>query len=251
MNAQRWPVRAWLKRGVPYGSVVLAGVVLGFVALAQSSPEINVERPASFTIVDGGTDAQGNRPVGVQQTLTYTVRNAGTATLNVTLVASASASNVTVDAITPTSFTVSSGGGTATFDVRYTPTAEGSFSFELDLANDDADEGNYDITVSGDALNHPTIDKAFSPTTIGVGGISTLTFTLTNLNAGSGLTGLNFTDALPAGVEIATTPNLGGTCGAVATNFTPNIAAGGTSINLTSGVSLAASGSCTIFVDVN
>ncbi|MFC2077259.1 hypothetical protein ACFLTM_00430 [Candidatus Bipolaricaulota bacterium] len=96
----------------------------------------------------------------------------------------------------------------------------------------------------------PTIAKAFSPATIATGGTSTLTFTLTNPNAGTALTGLNFTDALPAGVQIAATPNLGGTCGAVATDFTPNIAAGGTAINLTSGVTLAAGASCTITVDV-
>jgi uncharacterized repeat protein (TIGR01451 family) len=95
----------------------------------------------------------------------------------------------------------------------------------------------------------PTIDKAFSPSTILVNGTSTLTFTLTNPNL-TALTGLNFTDALPAGVQIAATPNLGGTCGVVATDFTPNIAAGGTAINLTSGVNLAAGASCTITVDV-
>jgi len=100
------------------------------------------------------------------------------------------------------------------------------------------------------ALLDPTIDKAFAPATISIGGTSTLTFTLTNPNGGTGLTGLNFTDALPAGVEIAATPNLGGTCGAVATNFTPNVAPGGTAINLTSGVTLAAGSSCTITVDV-
>ena len=114
-----------------------------------TAPEINVERPASTTIADGGTDAQGSQAAGTQVTLTYTVRNTGTETLSVTNITSSGASNVTVDDIDPTSFTVASGGGTNTFDVKYTPTAAGAFSFELDITNDDVTEANYDLTVSG------------------------------------------------------------------------------------------------------
>lgn len=53
-----------------------------------------------------------------------------------------------MDSISPTSFTVASGGGTATFEVKYTPTA-GAFSFELDIANNDGDENPYDIEITG------------------------------------------------------------------------------------------------------
>ncbi|MBC8506384.1 MAG: sortase [Anaerolineales bacterium] len=100
-------------------------------------------------------------------------------------------------------------------------------------------------------LAEPIIDKEFSPTSITAGGTTTLTFTLTNPNVGTSLSGLNFTDTLPSGLEVATSPNLGGTCVTVAaTNFTPNIAAGITGINLTSGITLAARESCTITVDL-
>ena len=54
----------------------------------------------------------------------------------------------------------------------------------------------------------PTIDKAFAPLAISVGGTTTLTFTLTNPNAGTALTGVAFTDSFPsAGLEVAATPN--------------------------------------------
>ena len=157
-----------------------------------TAPEINVERPALTTILDTGTDAQGSVVAGVQQTLTYTVRNTGTATLNVTNITSSSPSNVTVDSIPTTSFTVSSGGGTQTFTVLYTVTGAGSFSFELDITNDDADEGNYDITVSGTGTTAPEIDVqrpagtsiinggSDSQGSVTIGVLQTLTYTIEN-----------------------------------------------------------------------
>ena len=112
-------------------------------------PEINLERPAGTTIADSGTDAQGNKRSSEQVTLTYTVSNTGNSTLTVSDIVATGESSVSVSTITPTSFTVVSG-STETFDVIYTPAAgSGAFSFDLDITNDDPDEGNYNITVSG------------------------------------------------------------------------------------------------------
>ena len=52
----------------------------------------------------------------------------------------------------------------------------------------------------------PTIAKAFAPLAILVNGTTTLTFTLNNPNAGTALSGVGFTDTLPAGLVVAT-PN--------------------------------------------
>ena len=122
------------------------------------APEINVERPSGNTINNSGTDAQGNKIAGSQVSLVYTVRNTGTALLNVANITATNANNVSVDTITPTNFTVTDGGGTDTFEVRYTPTAAGAFGFELHIANDDGDENPYDITVSGTATDKGDID---------------------------------------------------------------------------------------------
>ncbi len=93
-------------------------------------------------------------------------------------------------------------------------------------------------------LNRPTIAKAFAPGTILTNAISTITFTLSNTNA-SALTGMNFTDAYPAGLANATPLNVGGTCAGV----THTATAGGNSFNVTGGT-IPASGSCTITVEV-
>lgn len=110
--------------------------------------EIDVRRPAKISIADGGSDAQGNQSAGSLVTLTYTVANTGDGTLNVTDIASANPVNVSVILISPTALNVAAG-TTDTYTVQYTPTAVGDFSFDLDITNDDTDESNYDIDVSG------------------------------------------------------------------------------------------------------
>ncbi|MEH6417123.1 DUF7933 domain-containing protein [Pseudomonas sp. CGJS7] len=55
------------------------------------------------------------------------------------------------------------------------------------------------------------LTKQFAPTTINTGGISTLTFDLSNKSTNS-VASINFTDALPAGVVVAPTPNVRTSC---------------------------------------
>ena len=119
-------------------------------------PEISVSSSEGGPVADGATDAQANLTEGTSRTVTYTVTNSGTADL--TLIGTPTTSNlvnvnspVTVSA--PAALTVASGGGTTTFTVTYTPTAIGPFSFDLGIINDDADEGTYDIAISGTATS--------------------------------------------------------------------------------------------------
>ena len=131
-------------------------------------PEIDVQRPADTSIADNETDSQGNKNPGEQVTLTYTIKNTGVKTLNISNITTANTNNVNIGTITPTNLTVASGGGTATFDLPYTPVAgSGTFSFEIDIANNDPDEGNYDISVSGtrdDVAPTVTINQASGQT---------------------------------------------------------------------------------------
>jgi len=94
----------------------------------------------------------------------------------------------------------------------------------------------------------PTIAKVFSPNPIAVGGASTLTFTLTNPNSVP-LTGVAFTDTLPVGLEVASSPTASTTCGG-APSWSP--AAGATLLTFGSptGASIPANSSCTVRVNV-
>ena len=74
---------------------------------------------------------------------------------------------------------------------------------------------------------------------------TTLTFTLTNPDPATALTGVGFTDTLPAGLVVDTPNGLTGTCG----GGTISATAGGTAISL-AGATLAAGGSCVFAIDV-
>jgi LPXTG-site transpeptidase (sortase) family protein len=94
----------------------------------------------------------------------------------------------------------------------------------------------------------PTISKAFSPTSIKVGETSILTFTITNPAANAvPLTGVTFTDNLPAGLSVASAPSAaqcGGTVNSTATSVTLTA---GTIINGIGGLD----GLCTVTVIVS
>ncbi|MEO5857854.1 MAG: DUF11 domain-containing protein, partial [Pyrinomonadaceae bacterium] len=97
-------------------------------------------------------------------------------------------------------------------------------------------------TASLSVIAPPSFGKAFSPPSILTGGTSSLSFTINNPNQLSSLSGLSFTDPLPAGVTVATSgPTVA--CGGTLTTTNPG------SISFTGG-SLAANGSCTFSVPV-
>ncbi|MDF1697428.1 MAG: hypothetical protein P1U56_16415, partial [Saprospiraceae bacterium] len=91
----------------------------------------------------------------------------------------------------------------------------------------------------------PSFSKSFDFTTIGPGSVTTLTFTIDNSGSATGVTNLDFTDNLPAGMTIATPANVTNSCG-MGTVTAPD---GGTTISYTDGT-LGAFGVCTITVDV-
>src|SRR5262249_12398616 len=90
------------------------------------------------------------------------------------------------------------------------------------------------------ALSAPGIAKRFASGSIPLGGTSSLTFTITNSNPVAMLTGVQFSDNLPAGVTVAATSVA--QCGGTLTSTT-------TTITL-AGASIAAGGSCTFSITV-
>src|SRR5262249_62101164 len=68
---------------------------------------------------------------------------------------------------------------------------------------------NASITVVAPA----SIQKSFGAAQIPLNGSTSLSFTITNPNLTVGLTGVAFTDTLPAGLVVSTPNGLTGTCG--------------------------------------
>jgi len=100
------------------------------------------------------------------------------------------------------------------------------------------------LTVTAAATLPPTIAKSFENSSIAVNGTTFLNFTLGNPNGASSLTGVGYTDALPAGLVVTNPSDLSGRC-----NGTLTATPGSGSINL-SGASLAAGTSCSLSVSV-
>jgi hypothetical protein len=91
----------------------------------------------------------------------------------------------------------------------------------------------------------PIIGKAFGAGSVALNGSTTLTFNLSNPNTSLSLSGIGFTDTLPAGQVVGTPNGLTGSCG----GGTITAAAGSSSVIL-SGASLAATASCSFAVNV-
>ncbi len=101
------------------------------------------------------------------------------------------------------------------------------------------------ITTGSVAIAPPTIVKSFGAANIALNGSTSLSFTISNPNAGASLTGIGFTDALPAGLTVSTPNALAGSCD----GGTITAVAGSGSISLAS-ATLASSASCTFSVNV-
>ncbi|MCG6904909.1 MAG: DUF11 domain-containing protein [Rhodobacter sp.] len=99
-----------------------------------------------------------------------------------------------------------------------------------------------DLTVSQAAA--PAFSKSFAPATIGQGETSTLSFSIDNAANAIDIDTLAFTDAFPAGMEVAPTPNFTNTCGGTFAGSGDDL-----SVTLTGGT-LAAGAACTLSVDV-
>jgi hypothetical protein len=105
--------------------------------------------------------------------------------------------------------------------------------------------GTASNTASVTVVAPPIIAKAFGAPNIALNGTTSLSFTISNSNTTTALTGVGFIDALPSGLSVASPNGLTGTCG----GGTITATAGSDSVSL-SGASLAASTPCTFSVNV-
>ena len=97
--------------------------------------------------------------------------------------------------------------GICTISVNITGTVDNNYTNSVQILSTDAGNGNTssaNITV----INPPSITKAFGAATIPLNGTTSLTFTLSSSNVNLTLNGVAFTDNLPAGLVVASTPNL-------------------------------------------
>ena len=143
--------------------------------------------------------------------------------------------------------------GSCTLTVDVTAAIGGSYINTLPAGalvtsnGNNAGPGVATLTVIPPLAAPPLLGKAFNPTTIFAGGVSTLTVTLSNPAVTDATLTASLIDTLPGGVVIAATPNVSTTCGGVGA---PVAVAGQSTVTLPAGRSIPATGSCTLTVDV-
>ena len=183
----------------------LGGATDGFVAKISSTtaaPTLTTitVTPANPTVAEGGTRQ-------FTATGTYT----DSSTLDLTNSVSWGSGTLSVATITAGGLATGVGAGTS-----FITATSGVIS------------GSTTLTV----LGPPTIAKAFGSNAILLGGNTTLTFTIANPNTTTTLTGVGFTDLLPAGLIVATPNGLTpGSCGG-----TVSAVAGSSIVTLTNGI---------------
>jgi hypothetical protein len=259
------------------GSCTFAVNVTGTAAGAQNNTTGTVSSTeggtggtaaASVTVVAPPSIAKAFNPisiaVGANSQLTFTITNPGANAVSLTGVGFTDTLPTGLVVATPNGLTNSCGGtatataaGTSisltggsiaaasacTVVVNITGNAAGQYvNTSGNVTSTNGGTGNA-ATASLTVASPPSIAKAFGNLTIPLGGSTSLTFTITNPDT-IVLTGLAFTDSLPAGLVVATPPGTTDSCGGTVTAV-----AGSGSISL-SGGTVAASTNCTVVVNV-
>ncbi len=255
------------------GQPVLLGVgSVGAAHTATFRPATAVNLPAGvhqITAVYAGNatfDASTSAPFAqtfspLATTLQLTVLGSGTCSQLFALQATLATSPVIIASTPPSGIVTFFDGGTQIATARFTTVSTSSDGYGLFTAQADVTvmPGSHTITATLSDPNYssptsnsqiinssctvPSIASSFTPSIIPIGGTSTLAFTLSNPNVGP-MTGVTFTDTLPAGVVIASPNNVTNTCGG-----SVSAVAGSATISLTGG-SIASSKQCAITVDV-
>jgi uncharacterized repeat protein (TIGR01451 family) len=196
-------------------------------AFSPTSIQLNGTTSLTFTISNpnAGTTLSG---IGFTDTLPagLTAVNGSSAVGGGTLTVSGG-NTITLTGASLTAF------GTLTGNVSVTGTSAGSYTDTTgNVSSSNGGTGN-SASATINVLAPPSIAAAFSPTAIVLKGTNTLTFTITNPNSGTTLSGVGFTDTLPSGLMVGTGPSSvgGGTVTLSGNTVTLNgaeIAAGGT-----------------------
>ncbi|MCA8829463.1 choice-of-anchor D domain-containing protein [Hymenobacter pini] len=116
------------------------------------APEINVVQ-AGTSLAVGSTVTFSNTPAGSTVSLTLDIQNRGTDVLTlagtpIVEVSGANAADFTVNQPTATTVAV---GSTVQFTISFTPAAVGARTATISIANNDADENPYTLTLKGSA----------------------------------------------------------------------------------------------------
>ncbi len=143
-----------------------------FVTANEGPPslaEIAVEQPADTALTDGSSVVSfGSQYLTQAEIRTFTIRNVGTETLNL--------ASATVTGTNATDFAAGAFGATTlapeaetTLTVTFAPSVKGARVAVLQIISNDADEGSFDISLTGTGTNAPSITQQPLPLVVSEG----------------------------------------------------------------------------------
>ncbi|MEM9107388.1 MAG: choice-of-anchor D domain-containing protein, partial [Pseudomonadota bacterium] len=160
------------------------------------APEIEVISSVSGPLEDGGSDPQGEVPLGETHTITYEIANLGAADLSLGSAVASSVENATIESIEFSEQSVLAPDERTELTISYVVEAPGDFSFLLSIENSDSDENPFDVAVSGTGEGAPEIDIVSSVSgavddggtdaqgEVSAGVLQDVTYTVTNTGTG-------------------------------------------------------------------
>lgn len=138
-----------------FGPAMLVTATAGPPSLA----EIVIEQPEDSTLTDGSSTVNfGTQFLTQPEARLFTIRNTGTETLNL--------ASATVTGTNAADFVAGTFGAATlapeaetTLTVTFNPSAKGARSAALQILSNDADEGTFDIILTGTGTNSPSITQ--------------------------------------------------------------------------------------------
>jgi len=192
-TSNQWNGTAWLNNGI---TVVPATVTVNNTTTLAAinhftagirDREINVVQ-GSTTYLTGSTYDFGSVTIGSPSAVIFTIQNTGQFTITLTGSSPTITGNPPYSSGNYSSFptvlgATSAGPGTRTFTITFNPTSAGTFTGSATIVSNDADEPNYVINFTGDAVC--TAANTITPTSGPVGTEVTITATSNNLTGAS------------------------------------------------------------------
>jgi uncharacterized delta-60 repeat protein len=125
------------------------GMVEKLAAYGGAKPEISVKQTPGRSMADGGRRSFGRVTVGDFTSLTFTIKNTGSASLTGLQITKDGPDQEMFTVVTHPAAPLPGGGGRTTFAVKFAPTSAGDKTAVLHIASNDANEDPFDITVMG------------------------------------------------------------------------------------------------------
>ncbi len=228
-----------------YGGGDLTHTGAGTAAVSNTD-NVSVTQVAASVVVSSGSGQSANVSTAFTNPLVVTVKDAAGVVISgasVTFTAPGAGASGTFSNSSNTITANTNGSGQVSESFTANASAGGPYTVTA-TSNSITTNTGFSLTNTPISIVPPTISISFSAAGAALGGTVSLNYAIQNPNAGSALTGVSLTDALPAGLAVANPPGVTNTCGGTFTAV-----AGSSSTSLT-GARLAAGGSCAISVKV-